>query len=287
MNFSERNGYTPINEIIIREQITTEIQNAICSCYDRLGNILRRMGYDDRICRELEKFLWTRFLNQREGMFYENGRCRVVTTTFIEDESKEWFEKLNLVEMSIKFLYTYIEGMDPSQKVANAFVQMLNYEFDRLHFAYRVVNKEIVEINSDVEIQAIENALRYGEQNVKFHLEKSLQLYGQKPAGDYRNSIKESISAVEACCREKTKKNTLGDALKELEKVGIVLPRSLKSAFEKLYNYTNQPETGIRHALMDDEGDYVPSSEEALFMLVACSAFINYLRAKELKREKR
>ena len=75
--------------------------------------------------------------------------------------------------------------------------------------------------------------------------------------------------------------------MKKLENSGIVLPQSLKSAFEKLYEYTNQPETGIRHALMEEEGNYVPSLEEALFMLVACSAFVNYMQAKELKRVKK
>lgn len=54
----------------------------------------------------------------------------------------------------------------------------------------------------------------------------------------------------------------------------------LKVAFDKLYAYTNQPDTGIRHALMDDEGKYTPSNEEALFMLVSCSSFLNYLNAK-------
>ena len=54
----------------------------------------------------------------------------------------------------------------------------------------------------------------------------------------------------------------------------------LRAAFEKLYAYTNQPETGIRHALMDDNGTYTPASEEALFMLVSCCSFINYLNKK-------
>lgn len=31
---------------------------------------------------------------------------------------------------------------------------------------------------------------------------------------------------------------------------------------------------------MDDDGSYVPSNDEALFMLVSCSAFINYLNKK-------
>ncbi len=36
--FSERYGYIKVSDVIIREKITPEIQNAICSCYDRLEN---------------------------------------------------------------------------------------------------------------------------------------------------------------------------------------------------------------------------------------------------------
>ena len=34
--FSERYGYTKPSDVIIRERITPEIQNAICNCYDDL-----------------------------------------------------------------------------------------------------------------------------------------------------------------------------------------------------------------------------------------------------------
>lgn len=100
------------------------------------------------------------------------------------------------------------------------------------------------------------------------------------PVGDYHNSIKESISAVEALCRGKTGENTLGKALNQLEKKRVVIPKLLKTAFEKLYAYTNQEDTGIRHSLMDDDGTYTPIADEAIFMLVSCSAFVNYLRKK-------
>lgn len=113
---------------------------------------------------------------------------------------------------------------------------------------------------------------------VSKHISTALSLLSQKPEPDYRNSIKESISAVECICRKITKKNTLGDALKELDRSGIILPQMLKASFEKLYVYTNDKATGIRHALMDERDS--PNFEEAKFMLVACSAFVNYIRAK-------
>lgn len=165
--------------------------------------------------------------------------------------------------------------------IVDEFSRQLNFEFERHKFAYRVIGKEIVEITSKNEIVSIETALATSSKNVQLHLNKALELYSLRPIGDYRNSIKEAISAVEAFCRDKTGERTLGQALKHLENNGVLIPSLLKSAFDKLYAYTNQPDTGIRHALMDDEGKYTPSSDEALFMLISCSAFINYLNSKK------
>lgn len=73
---------------------------------------------------------------------------------------------------------------------------------------------------------------------------------------------------------------TLGKALKHLEDNGVVIHKVLREGFTKFYVYTNDGDSGIRHALMDDEGAYVPSKDEAYYMLVACSTFVNYLRRK-------
>ena len=76
-------------------------------------------------------------------------------------------------------------------------------------------------------------------------------------------------------CRIVTKdeKVTLGKAL---NKIDIDIHPDLKEAFRKLYHWTSDAE-GIRHALMD-----VPTvdSDDAKFMLVSCSAFVNYLIVK-------
>lgn len=273
--FSERYNYTKPSDVIIREQITPEIQNAICSCYDRLQDSLPKTGtYYENPYVGVEKYLWTYFLNQREGNFRDGIRYHIVATLFLEDEHNPWYRKLDLVEVTINYLYKF------NQHICNKFVKQLNHEFERLNFAYRVVGTEIVEITSKEEIAAVESAMHDSATNIRTHLNKALELYAQRPVGDYRNSIKESISAVEAYCREITGENTLGSALNKLKDKGLAIPPILRTAFEKLYAYTNQPDTGIRHALMDDEGTYTPASEEALFMLVSCSSFINYLNKK-------
>lgn len=275
--FSERYGYTKPSDVIIREQITPEIENAICSCYDRLSNSLSRLSISDSHIVTLEKYLWVYFLNKREAKFYSGNGYFLSAIPFFEDQKNQWYLKLNLIEFIIRYLDRRGSEIHAYHSIMNNYIGELNSEFKRHNFAYRIVDKKIVEITSENEIVSIETAIADSTNNIRLHLNKALELYSLRPYGDYRNSIKESISAVEAYCREKTNEETLGKSLNKLESLGITIPKMLKVAFDKLYAYTNQPDTGIRHALMDDEGKYTPSNEEALFMLVSCSSFLNYL----------
>ena len=50
-------------------------------------------------------------------------------------------------------------------------------------------------------------------------------------------------------------------------------------AFNKLYGYASDSD-GIRHALSKETGY---KQEDAIFMLVACSAFVNYLKVKAFR----
>lgn len=273
--FSERYGYITPSDVFIRERLTPEIQNAICSCYDRLEN--NASGYD---YIALEKYIWRYFLNNRENDFVEDFvyAKSYVFTNFVLSKDIAWYHKLDIVEFVIEYLYD--SKCKISAPVVKSFIFELNSEFARLNFAYRIINKKIVEITSQEEIVAVEAALAESTVTVRRHINEALKLLSQRPTPDCRNSIKESISAVEAFCREKTGENTLGKALNKLDTNGINIPKMLKEAFDKLYAYTNQKDTGIRHALMDDDGKYIPSSDEAIFILVSCSAFINYLGKK-------
>jgi len=145
--------------------------------------------------------------------------------------------------------------------------------------AYRFVDYKIIQITSEEEISEIEEALDIPApfKTVKIHLETALKLLSNKKSPDYRNSIKESISAVEAICKliSSRKKITLGNALKIIEDKISIHP-ALKKAFSSLYGYTSDAD-GIRHALMEEEK---LSFEDAKFMLVSVSCFINYLIAK-------
>jgi hypothetical protein len=267
--FSERYGYIQPSSVLIREELTEEILNAVCTAYDLLNH------KDADFYREIEKYLWLYFLNRRLTDFYgKHGGYYVVATEYIKNPMIQWYKKLDLIEATISYLSSQRNRYN---QLYFAFIGYINDEFERLNFAYRIVNDQIVEVTSEEEISTIESALNNPSVSIWTHLQTALELLSTRPDGDYRNSIKESISAVEALVREITGERTL--TFKKMESVGIVLPSVLRKAFELLYGYTNDATTGIRHALMDDTN--TPGADEAIFMLVSCSAFINYLTKKK------
>lgn len=183
-------------------------------------------------------------------------------------------------------VYDFIEFVAnnyPDEEINKQFVQACNDVLESDLSAYRFVGKQITPITSENEIAEIEEATSSPFESVNTHLESGLKLMSDRTSPDYRNSIKESISAVEALCRIVTKDNkaTLGKALDVIEKEGkIELHGALKKAFDSLYGYTSSAE-GIRHSLLDEKTTL--SFEDAKFMLVSCSTFVNYLITKASK----
>lgn len=271
--FSERYGYTKPSDVIIRERITPEIQNAIFNCIIKLEKSLtfNELGYIKNYFIIIERDICEHHFNQKI-IDYKQG-CII---DCIDNPTINWYKKLDLLELIINTLEQYYNIPPISNKIIKDFITNLNYEFKRLNFGYYIIENKITEITSEEEIKSIETALTTSDGNIREHLSKALELYSKRPIADYRNSIKESISAVEAISRNITGENVLN--FKKMEEKGVIVPTVLRKAFECLYGYTNDKTTGIRHALMDDTN--TPQAEEALFMLVSCSAFINYLNKK-------
>lgn len=148
--------------------------------------------------------------------------------------------------------------------------------------AYRIVDMEVTPITNEAEIASIESAIECPLDPVKIHMARALQLLSDRKAPEYRNSIKESISAVEACCKYIAGDSTatLGAAIKSVTAERTMHPAMVR-ALSALYGFTNDA-GGIRHALT--EKDFAPTNAEAKFMLVTCSAFVNFLLAKSSER---
>lgn len=182
--------------------------------------------------------------------------------------SCEWYQIYDLLE----WIVSYLE--DAGRKYADLF----NIILDRELAGYRFVDGKIVDITDKQEIEMLEQALDDSKfSGAAAHLKRALELLADRKSPDYRNSIKESISAVESVARAiaNTPKATLGEALKVLEKKGTIHP-ALKDGFLKLYGYTSDKE-GIRHAMLDESN---VTQADARFMLLSCTSFVNYLKAQ-------
>jgi hypothetical protein len=168
-----------------------------------------------------------------------------------------------------------------SARKATTLTRRLNHVLERELSGYRFINNVLTPVANSVKVEAIENAISNleseGMDAAQTHIAAALAFLGQKPTPDYRNSIKESISAVEALVNRIAGTEGNGVAV-AIERISAKAPihGALKSALKKLYGYTSD-ENGIRHSLMDESGI---GYDEAVFMLVACSAFVSFLISK-------
>ena len=159
----------------------------------------------------------------------------------------------------------------------------LNTVLERELSGYRFISDKLIPITSPVEVAAIERAvIALGVEEhlgAREHLETALEFLGKKPMPDYRNSIKESISSIEAIVNRiaGTNGNGVSGALDRISEK-FPMHRALKASFKSLYGYTSD-ENGIRHSILEESSI---GYEEAAFMLVACSAFASFLLAKSM-----
>lgn len=146
--------------------------------------------------------------------------------------------------------------------------------------AYMLIGNDFAERMNEVEVESVETALSSEEDAVQVHFQEALKKLSDRHNPDYRNSIKESISAVESACKKLTGDQS-GDLNRALQKLNAQKPfhPAFKQSLEKLYAWTSD-ESGIRHSIKDAP---TVTKADAQFMLVACSAFVNYLFAREAK----
>jgi len=185
----------------------------------------------------------------------------------------EWHEVYDLVEFTVN-----------SPKMANrgTYVPEIDRILAEEKAGFRLMNGMLVEITDESELKAIEDALaatagdRFAP--ARAHLNTALTLLSDRKEPDYRNSIKESISAIEAIVQilSGDPSATLGKALTMLEKRGAPIHGGFRAALGSLYGYTSDAD-GIRHALTEEPN---LDAADAKFMLVICSAFVVYFIQK-------
>lgn len=292
MKFSERMGHSaPRCEIQI-ENIDQKLRAALWNCfYVHFLDSFKGPTQTDMILQTLESHRPHRHhaLGNLQALFralwstlrklpidslpndYESAVSEIRSWFF----SSQWFEVYDFIE--------FIAKSDSSSRQSE-FIAFCNAEMEKELSGYRFVGSQIAPIIDQTEISEIEDAIetasKHDLEGVRLHITNALEKLSDRDNPDYRNSIKESISAVESVAQiiSKSPNASLGDALKAIE-AEIQLHPALKKGFLSIYGYTSDAD-GIRHALLDTPKC---AFEDAKYMLVSCSAFVNYLLMKAVK----
>lgn len=279
MRFSERNGYKSVREIIQKESIDEALKNGLWNCiglcifqkYQKANPTLRGNPIKNSNLNNFFSLLFHRYFKKRIDQMPSLIESTITEIETLFFTKYKWYEIYDFIEFIIENF--------PFNSSKENFILLLNDCLTSENSAYRIINNQIIEITSEQEIQSIEEAFENTSpySGVQQHLKQALQLMSDRQNPDYRNSIKESISAVESICKVVTNndKATLGQALKIIE-IKYELHPALKSSLSQLYGYTSDGD-GIRHAMLEATNlSYI----DAKFMLVACTNFINYLIEK-------
>lgn len=270
VRFTQRIGIKPLEKLVQRESIDDDLRNSMWSActliyWDRVQYKASRYGETKHSnLYDVVLGLWLHFFKQPVDQIPQYYRD-------VLSDIRDWYFSAYWGDC-----YDFIDFLAKNgpQRQNDEFIEIINAYLERENSAYRFVSGELAEITSQEEIESVEQAISCCHEGVKAHLKSALTLMNDKQNPDYRNSIKESISAVESMAKIVTgeDKATLGQTLKIIEKDGN-LHQALKTAFSSLYGYTNDAE-GIRHALLEES---TLKKSDAKFMLVSCSAFVNYL----------
>lgn len=287
--FSDRNAIKPENTSIqlkdFDKRTRIQLQNMVCTHY---AELFGHMSYGNSDVQEFLKYVIGTVYSQpidARKTYIDDKTMQQVSNTILNDS---YDDVLTLIEALIQYWDDYLKkrigyeyyNVYSKRYISESIFESANKCFEKEYVGYRFVDGIIVPISDKHEIETIQEALSTEYQPVYDHISKANQLLADREHPDFENSIKESISAVEAVCEILTEAKgsdaTLGKMLKKLEDNGVVIHGALKSAFITLYGYTSDA-NGIRHA--GDIGGPSSTFEEAKFMLVVCCAFINYLTA--------
>ena len=269
-NFSERYNLVPQREI--------QFDNIDTKLFNRLWNIFYSREYDDcSFSKGNGKIEKPEQLLDRFGLTYVFPDSHFERNNNIKKcenflRGSEWYVMYDFIE-------NYVSLYDNATE-RKLLEKEVNLILEQEKSGYRMIKGLIAPITNSSELDSIKKAISTKFSSVNTHFEKALALYSNRNNPDYENSIKESISAVEAICCIITgttgAQATLGATLKKLESSGVYIHSAMKNAFSSLYGYTSD-ENGIRHGGVDFTN---APAEDAKYMLVSCSAFVNYLIEK-------
>ncbi len=274
--FSERKGIKHFSDIVQVNSLNERTKNKLYTATEEIFGLMDK--YNERLQNCFIEFIYEELFSltkrdiPRIYRYSDYSHTSVFNEIYNIINTEDYSNILTFIEGVIKDFSIIDQDTGNMLNLESRYTNIINDIFQKENVNYRIVDGIVTDLLNEETIKEIEETLENPYTVVTTHYSKALELlYKTK---DYDNSIKESISSVESICQILTcnDKATLGDALKLLKDK---IHPAMKSAFEKLYGYTSDA-NGIRHSNGLGEGN--STFEEAKYMLISCSAFVNYLK---------
>lgn len=255
---------------------------------ERMGLVPPKMLQVDSMDDDLRNGLWNVCLIPLWSSENNNNPYLPIIWTRFLKETIDTIDHLDFfIKKSIKnkifsskyyvlydFIQYIVDYIDPD------LVSMFNEILETERSAFRFIDRQLTRITDQNESEAVASAMKISDQfsGARSHIRSAVAMFGQRGSPDYRNVIREAISAVESASKivSQNEKADLSAAIKAIEKAHG-MHSAFKDAITKLYGWTSD-ESGIRHGLLQESA--VVDEADAHFMLVTCAAFVNYLVSK-------
>lgn len=277
--FSEKYGYTDPKTVLQYEEASDDLRISLYNVlYERIGEYVSG-SITELICRELWTDYWHRPIDRFPNgywSFYPELKSKII--------EGEWFEAYNTIDFLLKKFNQYAKEVTDlyyvdgwTHSTVKAYVESINEVLEREGSGYRIIEGSVAPITNKTEISSIEQATENNEKapGASTYMCQALEAISKKPNPDYSSVVSKSILAVESAAKAIApgKKNTLADALNSLGKSTGIHPAILEG-WKNIYGFSSDV-GGIRHAKHTKpvEVDFA----FAKYMLVTCSAFVNYL----------
>ena len=289
LTFSQREGEAPLPEPMKLKQVSKRFRQLV---WQHIDNMVYYYVPETGLYGEFHGY---RYVDDNGPKVIDSYQFDVLLTSHdvISSQSAEKDRKIIraiVLDKDYHDVLTFLEFVLRHEKCPKRLRNVLIKTFKETPMAYHVkkINGQLTVLpraSREAGVatsRAIETLHVTGMKGATTHLRQAAEHIN---AGQYGDSIADSIHAVESVARRVApNENTLGGALKFLEKEGQLKNKQLKKGFEQIYAYSNSEE-GARHALVFQESPDV-DLHEAVFMFGACASFAAYLVSKHEEAKK-
>lgn len=279
-SFSDKNNIKPINKEILLIEFPKDTRKVL---FNSLKVIIQYAQFNRRIDPDnIAQFFIEDIFNDifRSERLY--SVMSDVETTILQDP---YYDVLSLTEKVCQAFYeTYNEYQNRIGYSTDYFstFDYMNEIFENEFIGYRFINEVLIQISNKDEQVSVENASSSSYSKINEHIIKASALLSETGVKDYKNSIKESITGLETLVNLCLEANgeTLGKGIEKYFQ-NVEIHKDLKDSIKSLYKYASDEE-GVRHGNNKESKNV--NFDEAKFVLVTCSAIINYILGLESQK---